>query len=225
MLKLLKVYLEEDFNMYRYFLKRLLDIILSLIAIVILSPVLILTAIMVSVKMGNPVLFCQERIGKDAKIFKMYKYRSMTNELDEFGNSLSEEKRLTKFGKFIRSTSIDELPELFSILLGDMSFIGPRPLRSVDLPYFKLEERDIHTVSGGLIPPDVLSGRAITTYEEQFEYELYYARNISLLLDIKILFATFKVLLKRANEDYGAAERPHLKDYRKDLRGIEYEIE
>jgi undecaprenyl phosphate N,N'-diacetylbacillosamine 1-phosphate transferase len=211
--------------MYRYFVKRLLDIILSLIAIVILSPVLILTAIMVSVKMGNPVLFCQERIGKDAKIFKMYKYRSMTNELDEFGDFLSEEKRLTKFGKFIRSTSIDELPELFSILLGDMSFIGPRPLRSVDLPYFKLEERDIHTVSGGLIPPDVLSGRAITTYEEQFEYELYYARNVSLLLDIKIIFATFKVLLKRAKEDYGAAERPHLKDYRKDLRGIENEIE
>jgi undecaprenyl phosphate N,N'-diacetylbacillosamine 1-phosphate transferase len=206
--------------MYRYFLKRLLDIILSLIAIVILSPILILTAIMVSVKMGNPVLFCQDRIGKDAKIFKMYKFRSMTNELDEFGNVLPEEKRLTKFGKFARSTSIDELPELFSILLGDMSFIGPRPLRSVDLPYFKLEERDIHTVSGGLIPPDVLSGRAITTYEEQFEYELYYARNVSLLLDIKILFATFKVLLKRANEDYGAAERPHLKDYREDLRGI-----
>jgi undecaprenyl phosphate N,N'-diacetylbacillosamine 1-phosphate transferase len=220
MLKLLKVYLEEDCNMYRYFLKRLLDIILSLIAIVILSPILILTAIMVSVKMGNPVLFCQDRIGKDAKIFKMYKFRSMTNELDEFGNVLPEEKRLTKFGKFARSTSIDELPELFSILLGDMSFIGPRPLRSVDLPYFKLEERDIHTVSGGLIPPDVLSGRAITTYEEQFEYELYYARNVSLLLDIKILFATFKVLLKRANEDYGAAERPHLKDYREDLRGI-----
>jgi undecaprenyl phosphate N,N'-diacetylbacillosamine 1-phosphate transferase len=225
MLKLLKVYLEEDCNMYRYFVKRLLDIILSLIAIVILSPVLILTAIMVSVKMGNPVLFCQERIGKDAKIFKMYKYRSMTNELDEFGDFLSKEKRLTKFGKFIRSTSIDELPELFSILLGDMSFIGPRPLRSVDLPYFKLEERDIHTVSGGLIPPDVLSGRAITTYEEQFEYELYYARNVSLLLDIKIIFATFKVLLKRAKEDYGASERPHLKDYRKDLRGIENEIE
>jgi undecaprenyl phosphate N,N'-diacetylbacillosamine 1-phosphate transferase len=211
--------------MYRYFFKRILDILLSLIVIIILSPVILITAIMVRIKMGSPVLFCQERIGKGAKIFRMYKFRSMTDESDKFGNLLSEEKRLTNFGKFIRSTSIDELPELFSILLGDMAFIGPRPLRACDLPYFKVEERDIHSISGGLIPPDVLSGKAITTYEEQFEYELYYARNVSFLLDIKIIFATFKVLLKRVKEDYGAAERPHLKDYRKDLRGIENEIE
>lgn len=211
--------------MYRYFIKRLLDIILSLIAIIILSPIILITAIMVRAKMGSPVLFCQDRIGKDEKIFKMYKFRSMTNACDKFGNLLSEEKRLTKFGKFIRSTSIDELPELFSILLGDMAIIGPRPLRACDLPYFKEEEREIHTVRGGLIPPDVLSGKAITSYEEQFEYERYYAINVSFILDIKVLFATFKVLLKRAKEDYGAAERPHLKDYRIDMRGYEDEIE
>lgn len=211
--------------MYSFFFKRLLDIILSLIAFIILSPIILITAIIVRVKMGSPVLFCQGRIGKDEKIFKMYKFRSMTDVRDKFGNLLSEEKRLTKFGKFIRSTSIDELPELFSILVGDMAIIGPRPLRACDLPYFREEERDIHTVRGGLIPPDVLSGKAITTYEEQFEYELYYARNVSFILDIKVLFATFKVLLKRANEGYGAAERPHLKDYRIDMRGQTDEVE
>lgn len=211
--------------MYRYFFKRLLDIVLSLIALITLSPIILITATIVRAKMGSPVLFCQDRIGKDAKIFKMYKFRSMTNACDKFGDLLPEEKRLTKFGKFIRSTSIDELPELFSILVGDMSFIGPRPLRACDLPYYMDEERDIHTVRGGLVPPDVLSGKAVTTYEEQFEYELYYARNISLALDIKVLFATFKVLLKRAKEDYGAAERPHLKDYRIEMRGNEDEVE
>jgi len=213
------VCLEGDFNMYRCFLKRLLDIVLSLIALIILSPIFLVIAIMVRAKMGSPILFCQDRIGKDAKIFKMYKFRSMTNICDKFGNLLSEEERLTKFGKFIRSTSIDELPELFSIILGDMSFIGPRPLRASDLPYYEDEERDIHTVRGGLIPPDVLSGKAITTYEEQFEFELYYARNFSFVLDIKVLFATFKVLLKRAKEDYGEAKRPHLKDHRMNIRG------
>jgi len=200
--------------MYRYFIKRLLDIILSLIAIIILSPIIIITAIMVRAKMGSPVLFCQDRIGKDEKIFNMYKFRSMTNACDKFGNLLSEEKRLTKFGKFIRSTSIDELPELFSILLGDMAIIGPRPLRACDLPYFKAEEKIIHTVRGGLIPPDVLSGKAILSYKEQFEYECYYVRNVSFLLDIKVLFATVKVLLERTKEDYGADKRPHLNEVR-----------
>lgn len=164
-------------------------------------------------------MYTQERIGKDKKIFKMHKFRSMTNACDENGQLLPEEKRLTKLGKFIRSTSIDELPELFSILNGNMSIIGPRPLRACDLPYYEEEERVIHSVRGGLIPPDVLSGQPIITYEEQFKYEMNYAKNISFGLDVKILFATFVVLFRRANEDYGADVRPHLKDYRSDMRG------
>lgn len=192
---------------------------LSLVAVIILSPVFLIISILVRVKMGSPILYSQERIGKHKKIFKMRKFRSMTNECDENGNLLPNEKRLTKFGKFIRSTSIDELPELFSIIKGDMSIIGPRPLRACDLPYFREEEAVIHSVRGGLIPPDVLSGQPIITYEEQFKYEMDYANNVSFRLDVKILIVSISILFKRANEDYGAAERPHLKDYRSNKGG------
>lgn len=200
--------------MYRFFGKRLLDVILSLALIVILSPLMIIIAAIVRSKMGSPVFFSQDRIGKNEKIFKMYKFRSMNNLTDELGNLLTEDKRLTSFGKLIRSTSIDELPELFAILFGKMSFIGPRPLRACDLPYYFEEERIIHTVRGGLVPPDVLSGKTILSYKEQFEYECYYVKNISFLLDLKVLLATFKVLLNRTKENYGDDKRPHLNEVR-----------
>lgn len=200
--------------MYRHCLKRFLDIILSLIIILILSPVYIIIAVCVRIWMGSPVLFSQERIGKGEKIFKMYKFRSMTNARDAKGNLLPEKDRLPKFGILLRSSSMDELPELFAILMGHMSFVGPRPLRSVDLPYFKEEERERHKVRGGLIPPDSLSLRTITTYEEQFEYEVYYANHMSLWLDIKVILATVVILFKRMEDNYGTDDRPHLKDYR-----------
>ena len=200
--------------MYKHFLKRLFDIILSLVAILIFSPIYIIVALCVRIWMGSPIMFSQERIGKGEKIFKMYKFRSMTNARDANGNLLPEKDRLTKFGILLRSSSMDELPELFAILLGDMSFVGPRPLRSVDLPYFKEWERARHKVRGGLIPPDSLSLRTITTYEEQFEYEVYYANNMSFWLDIKVIFATFVILFKRMEDNYGMDDRPHLKDYR-----------
>ena len=200
--------------MYRSYIKRVIDIILSAFAMIVLSPLYILLSLYVAVFMGLPILFSQERIGKDEKPFKLYKFRSMTNKKDEGGNLLPESERLTKAGILLRSSSMDELPELFAILMGHMSFVGPRPLRSEDLPYFKEEERARHKVRGGLIPPDSLSLRTITTYEEQFEYEVYYANHVSLWLDIKVILTTFVILFKRVEDNYGTDDRPHLKDYR-----------
>ena len=173
--------------MYKRYIKRLLDIIGSLTAIIILLPVYILIAFAVFFGMGHPVLFAQERIGQGGKIFKLYKFRSMTDARDNEGNLLEEEKRLTKLGIFLRSSSLDELPELFLILKGDMSFIGPRPLPTYYAPYFYKKEWARHKVRGGLIPPDSLSHKVFTTWEEQFEYEVYYAEHVSLLLDIRVM--------------------------------------
>lgn len=200
--------------MYRNFFKRFFDIVLSLIIILIILPIYIIIAVCVRIWMGSPILFSQERIGKGEKIFKMYKFRTMTDARDDNGNLLPEKDRLTKFGVLLRSSSMDELPELFAILMGHMSFVGPRPLRSVDLPYFREEERVRHKVRGGLIPPDSLSLRTITTYEEQFEYEVYYANHVSLWLDIKVILSTFVILFKRVEGNYGTDDRPHLKEYR-----------
>ena len=200
--------------MYSLFFKRLLDIVISGVAMIILLPLYLILAIYVAIFMGLPILFGQDRIGKDEKPFKLYKFRSMTNKRDEDGNLLPESERLTKAGILLRSSSMDELPELFAILMGYMSFVGPRPLRSVDLPYFKEEERVRHKVRGGLIPPDSLSLRTITTYEEQFEYEVYYANHVSLWLDIKVILTTFVILFKRVEDNYGTDDRPHLKEYR-----------
>lgn len=204
--------------MYKFFFKRLFDIVLSCLAILLLLPVYGLLAIYVAIFMGRPVLFCQERIGLGEKPFKLYKFRSMTNKKDENGNLLPESERLTKAGLFLRNSSLDELPELWSIFIGKMSFVGPRPMPTYYGPYFLPEERKRHTVRGGLIPPDSLSGKAVTTYEEQFKYECDYADNMSLWLDIKVIFATFKILFLRVEEDYGTCERPHLNVYRKDMR-------
>lgn len=203
--------------MYRCFFKRFLDIVLSGIAMIILSPIYLILAIYVAIFMGLPILFGQERIGKDEKPFKLYKFRSMTNKKDENGNLLPESERLTKAGIFLRNSSLDELPELWSIFIGKMSIVGPRPMPTYYRPYFLDYERKRHSVRGGLIPPDSLSGKAVTTYEEQFKYECDYADNVSLWLDIKVIFTTFKILFLRVEEDYGTCERPHLNVYRKDM--------
>ena len=176
---------------------------------------LVVVAILVKIKMpGGPAFFVQKRVGKGGKLFNCHKFRSMTDARDANGNLLPEKDRLPKFGIMLRSSSMDELPELFAILMGHMSIVGPRPLRAVDLPYFKEEERARHNVRGGLIPPDSLSHRTITTYEEQFKYECEYAKNVSLCLDIKVIFSTFVILFKRVEDNYGTDDRPHLKDYR-----------
>ena len=200
--------------MYAKYIKRLLDIVLSLIAIIVLSPVYLIVAIVVRIQMGSPVLFSQDRIGKDEKVFKLYKFRSMTNEKDENGKLLPEEKRLTKFGLTLRSTSLDELPELFSILKGDMSIVGPRPLPTYYGPYYFPEERKRHQVRGGLIPPDGLSKQTTPEWEVQFKYDNYYVDNVSFLLDCKVILVTFLILFKRVETQYGTKDRPHLNEYR-----------
>ena len=210
--------------MYKRYIKRLLDIIGSLTAIIILLPVYILIAFAVFFGMGHPVLFAQERIGQGGKIFKLYKFRSMTDARDNEGNLLEEEKRLTKLGIFLRSSSLDELPELFLILKGDMSFIGPRPLPTYYAPYFYKKEWARHKVRGGLIPPDSLSHKVFTTWEEQFEYEVYYAEHVSLLLDIRVMVTTLEILVKRVIFNYGAEFRPHLNVYRKSKMGANDEV-
>ncbi len=199
---------------YRGFVKRLLDIVLSLIAIIILSPVYLVVAILVRIKMGSPVLFSQERVTKNEKVFKLRKFRSMTDARNENGELLDETERLTKFGSALRSLSLDELPELVHILTGKMSIIGPRPLPTYYMPYYTEEERARHKVRGGLIPADTISGKAVTTWDEQLKWDVYYAEHCSFFLDVKILFLTFKVLFARSNSDYGSVDRPHLNEER-----------
>lgn len=200
--------------MYRCIIKRLLDIFLSLIALIVLLPVFLILYFIVLVFLGKPVFFAQDRMGRGEKPFRLYKYRSMTNEKDDNGDLVDEKKRLTKVGIFLRSTSLDEIPELWSILKGDMSFVGPRPLPVYYGPYFLPEERKRHTVRGGLIPPDGLCGQTTPTWEVQFEYDVYYSNHVSFLLDCKVILATLGILLKRMKNNYGAENRPHLNIYR-----------
>jgi len=204
--------------MYRKVIKRFLDIFISLILLIILSPLFLFLAILIRTKLGSPVLFSQERAGRNGKSFLMYKFRTMSDERDQNGVLLPDELRMTAFGNKIRSLSIDELPELLSILKGDMSFIGPRPLPVSYMAYLKPEERVIHTVRGGLIPPDCLSCKTMVSWDEQFAYESEYAGNVSFVMDIKILLATLNVLLKRVESDYGAEIREALPVCRKGLQ-------
>lgn len=183
--------------MYRYFFKRFFDFVLSLIAIIILSPVYIIVAILVRVKLGSPIIFTQERPGKDEKIFKMYKFRSMTSETDEEGNLLPDEVRLTSFGKKLRSTSLDELPELFNILKGDMSIVGPRPLLKKYLPRYNEFQKHRHDVSPGLTGWAQVNGRNAISWEDKFRLDVEYTEKCSFLLDLKILFMTVSSVLKK----------------------------
>ena len=200
--------------MYKRYIKRILDIILSLFAIAVLSPVLIILVVFVYFKLGSPILFRQQRVGKNEKIFNMCKFRTMTDECNEKGDLLPDEIRLTKFGKILRSTSMDELPELFNILKGDLSIVGPRSLLVDFLPYYSDYEKQKHKVKGGLTPPEVLYNNIMPTWEEQFKYEVYYANNISFLLDLKILLSTFKGVFKRNSLNYGSYVRKSLIDER-----------
>ena len=199
---------------YRSFIKRFLDIILSVIAIIILSPVFLVVAILVAIKMRLPVLFSQARVTKDERVFQLHKFRSMTNAKNEKGELLDESQRLTRFGIAIRSLSLDELPELFHILKGDMSIIGPRPLPTYYMPYYTEGEHQRHEVRGGLVPADTISGKVVTTWDEQLKWDVYYAKNCSFLLDVKILIMTFKILFDRSKGNYGSVDRPHLNEER-----------
>ena len=190
--------------MYRKCIKRCLDFLLSLCGIIVLGPVLVVLAVLVRVKLGSPVLFHQERPGRHEKIFKLYKFRSMTDEKDAEGNLLPDEVRLTKFGRLLRSTSLDELPELFNILKGDMSLIGPRPLLVRYLPYYTEEERHRHDVRPGLTGLAQVNGRNALGWEDRFRYDLDYVNHISLGLDLKIIGMTVGKVLKRSGTLSGA---------------------
>ncbi len=184
--------------MYKRFVKRLLDIIISLCALIILSPLLLILWILVRIKLGKPALFAQERPGKDGKIFKLHKFRSMTDERDENGELLPDEVRLTRFGRIFRATSLDELPELFSILKGDMSLIGPRPLLVKYLPWYSEEESHRHDVRPGLTGLAQVNGRNAIGWEERFAYDLEYVNHLTFGMDLKIIFMTVKMVLKRS---------------------------
>lgn len=183
--------------MYRLFVKRLLDFVLSLIALIILSPVILIVALLVKIKLGSPVLFKQERPGKNEKIFKMYKFRTMTDEKDQDGNLLPDDVRLTKFGKVLRSTSLDELPELFNILKGDMSIVGPRPLLVKYLPLYNEYQKHRHDVRPGFTGWAQCNGRNALSWEEKFDLDVYYTKHVSFLLDLRIIFKTIKIVLFR----------------------------
>ena len=183
--------------MYRRYIKRLLDIVLSFLAAVILSPIMLITAVLVGIKLGSPVLFRQERPGKDGKIFRMYKFRTMTDEKDEEGHLLSDEMRLTKFGRILRSASLDELPELFNILKGDMSIVGPRPLLVKYLPLYNEHQRHRHDVRPGFTGYAQANGRNSLTWEEKFDMDVYYVNHVSLIMDIKIILKTVRAVLLR----------------------------
>lgn len=186
-------------KIYPRYIKRLLDIIFSLAALIILSPVLLIVAVLVRICLGSPVLFRQERPGKGEKIFKLYKFRTMTDKRDESGNFLPDSERLTSFGKVLRSTSIDELPELFNILKGDMSFVGPRPLLTKYLPYYKKEERLRHTVRPGLTGLAQTHGRNYLMWDKRLAFDVHYVKNISFVGDLKIIFLTFVKVIKRSD--------------------------
>lgn len=181
---------------YKY-IKRILDIISSLLAIIILSPLLAVTAVLVKTKLGSPVLFKQERPGKDEKIFTLMKFRTMTDERDENGELLPDEVRLTKFGKFLRSTSIDELPELFNILKGDMSVIGPRPLLVEYIPRYNEHQHRRHEVRPGLSGWAQVNGRNTVSWEDKFDMDVHYVDNYSFAMDVKILLMTVLNVIKK----------------------------
>lgn len=176
---------------------------MALIGLIVLSPVLLIIAILVRIKLGSPIIFKQPRPGLNEEIFTLYKFRTMTNETDESGQMLPDEERLTKFGKFLRSTSLDELPELWNILKGDMSFVGPRPLFSRYLPLYNEQQRKRHLVRPGLTGLAQVNGRNKISWEEKFDLDLQYVNGITLSGDISILFRTAVVVISRTGISSG----------------------
>lgn len=184
--------------MYDRVVKRVIDMLLSAIALLVLLPIFFILAVLVRVKLGNPVFFSQERPGRDEKVFRMYKFRSMTDRRDEHGELLPDEERLTHFGAMLRATSLDELPELWNIFKGDMSIVGPRPLLVKYLPRYNERQRRRHQVRPGLTGWAQVNGRNAISWEQKFEYDVEYVERESFWFDMKILLMTVGTVLHRS---------------------------
>ena len=212
--------MDKKQTFYQKYGKRFLDIIISLFAIIILSPLLLVLYMMVRAKLGSPAIFTQERPGKDEKIFKMYKFRSMTDDRDENGNLLPDDQRLTSFGRKLRASSLDELPELFNILKGDMSIVGPRPLLVEYLPFYKEEERMRHLLRPGLTGWAQINGRNATTWEEKFNKDIFYINNANFIFDFKVCILTINKVFNKSDILVGKEIfAGRLDDYRKNKEG------
>lgn len=195
--------------MYKVF-KRTFDFCSSLLLFTVISPLFLVLMICTRISIGSPIFFFQERSGRHQKSFKLIKFRTMTNEKDENGKLLPDHIRLTRFGRFLRNSSLDELPELLNIIKGDMAVIGPRPLYPRYEGFYKEEELPRFNVRGGLIPPESLYYDSFLTWDKQLKYEAEYAKDLSLVLDVKILISVFKTMIRRNTEDYGAYSREAL---------------
>lgn len=204
----------KPYGPYEKFIKRPLDCFMSLLALIILSPVMLITALLVRIKLGSPVLFFQERPGLNEKIFKIYKFRTMTDKRDENGELLPDSERLTKFGKILRSTSLDELPELINIFKGDMAIVGPRPLLTQYLPYYRPEERERHAIRPGLTGYAQIHGRNYVMWDERCALDVQYAKHITFAGDVIIIFQTVIKVLKRS--DVAEKRIPPLDQVRKE---------
>ena len=196
----------RPYGPYEMYIKRPLDCFIAICAILVLFPVLLITAILVKVKLGSPVLFTQDRPGLNGKIFKLYKFRSMTDERDSNGNLLPDADRLPPFGRKLRSTSLDELPELLNIVKGDMSLVGPRPLLVKYLPLYNSEQRKRHDVRPGLTGYAQVHGRNAISWEERFKFDVEYTKRVTFSNDIKIIFETVMVVLKKDGINSGSCE-------------------
>lgn len=205
---------------YKVF-KRCFDFTSALLLFIVISPLFLVLMICARFSIGSPIFFHQERSGKDEKPFGLMKFRTMTDARDAEGNLLPDHERLTKFGRFLRNSSLDELPELLNIIKGDMAVIGPRPLYMKYNPYYTEYERKRNTVRGGLIPPESLYYDSFLTWDKQLKYEADYADNLSLSLDMKILISVFKTMLRRNKEDYGEYDRQPLDVERANLKNNE----
>lgn len=183
--------------MYRHFIKRLLDIVFSGIGLIVLSPLLAVLAVIVRVKLGSPVIFKQDRPGRNEKIFTLFKFRTMTDKRDAEGNLLPDCERLTKFGSLLRATSLDELPELWNVLKGDMTLVGPRPLLVSYLPLYNETERRRHEVRPGITGYAQVKGRNSISWDKRFALDIYYVDHLSFWLDCKIILMTFSAVIKR----------------------------
>lgn len=202
--------------MYKLF-KRCFDFTSATLLLIAISPLFIVLMILVRIKHGSPVFFRQQRSGKDYKPFMLMKFRTMSNATDANGNLLPDNQRVTKFGLWLRNSSLDELPELINIIKGDMAVIGPRPLIPQYDPYYTEREKLRFTVRGGLIPPESLHTDSFITWDKQLEYEASYAENLSFVLDTKILISVFKTMLERGERDYGGYERKSLIEEREKI--------